>query len=114
MVDAKTEIVTKLSTDTSLNVYYDLIEHPYSLPCITYSIYDNRSQTKGNVIEYSSVGAYVKLWGTDFTTLMPYAIKIDKSMNELGYTRQSYNEMNIDEELCLIFQYRGLAKEERN
>lgn len=112
MVDTSKPLVTKLKT--ILPTYYELVEHPYTMPCITYMAYDNQETDSGNTLAYSSVAYYIKLWGKDIATLMPYSIQIDTAMKSLGYNRESYNEMAIGNELCFIFQYRGLSKEERS
>lgn len=114
MLDVNKQIVNKLKTKTGLNVYYELIEHDYTMPCITYMTYDNYESHSGNTMAYSSIGYYIKLWGKSLSVLMPYMLLIDEQMKSLGYNRESYNEMAIGDEICLISQYRGLGLEERS
>ena len=112
MIDTSKPLVKELKK--ILPTYYELVEHPYNMPCITYMTYDNQETESGDTLAYSSVAYYIKLWGKDYKTLMPYAIQIDDAMKGIGYNRESYNEMAIGNEICFIFQYRGLSKEERS
>lgn len=112
MLDVNKNLVSKLKTDTGLGVHYELFPKKYTMPCITYMPYDNYETNTGDTLAYSSIAYYIKLWGKNHEELMPYMAIVDASMRELGYKRESYNELAIANDLCLIAQYRALGKEE--
>lgn len=114
MVDSNQQLVTTLATATGYNVYYELTQYEYTMPCITYQCYNNEEQQVGDNLIYSSVAYYVKLWGTDLAVLIPKMQLADAALKNIGYQRVSYNELAIDDYICLVAQYRGLAKEERS
>lgn len=114
MLDVNQSIVSALKAATGYEVYYELFGQTNAMPCITYLTYDNSEILTGNKISYSSIGYYIKLWGTDLSVLLPKYQLIDEAMRTLGYVRESYNELAINDEICLIGQYRALGKEERS
>lgn len=107
-------IVSKLSEATNLQVFYELFVQELQMPCITYSMYDNNETANGNKMSHSEVAYYIKLWGHDLADMLPTYKIIDATMHDLGYSRQSYNEMAIDDFICMIGQYRGVGIEERS
>lgn len=62
-------------------------------------------------LRYSYKTFRIKLWGDDLAVLSPYTVELDELMFALGFTRTNYNELWYNEKICMIFDYRGLAKE---
>lgn len=80
-------------------------------PLITYRQYENRANEQSKVIEYSSIGYYIKVWADDLADVIEYIKKVDKTMRELGYKRTTYNELVLERQVCGIATYEAIGFE---
>lgn len=110
MLDVKKQLVTALSE--ILPTHYELYaDSTMALPCITYLESQNSSAIEGDTLGYSNVTYNIKLWGRDLSALMPYAQQIDTKMRDLGYSRNSFNELEANGQICMLMIYQGLGHE---
>lgn len=114
MLDYKPTLVEKLET-LNLPVYYELfVDSSSAIPCITYQEINDYSTAEGDTLRYSQKRFRIKLWGDTFAALVPVIDELDPLMKTIGLTRSNYNELSYNGQLCLIFDYQGLAQEEIN
>lgn len=73
--------------------------------------WSDQAHYEADNLRYSYKTFRIKLWGDDLAVLAPYTVELDKLMFALGFTRTNYNELWYNEKICMIFDYRGLAKE---
>lgn len=111
MFDAKKQLANTLSK--ILPTYYELFcDSNTSKPCITYRETNNYQYLLGTTLGYSYVRYDIKLWGKAVGELENYALQIDDALREIGYTRISYDELTVEDNIEFIMTYEGLAHEE--
>lgn len=110
MFDYKPVLVEHLNT--ILPTYYELfVDSSTETPCLTYLEINNRADEESDNLRYSTLSYQIKIWGTQLSSLMEYATKLDEVMYELGFSRKSYNELSYNNQCQLIFRYEAKAKE---
>ena len=110
MVDVKKLVVASLKE--ILPTYYELfVDSSTPLPCITYRVVNDSDDITTRDAGTSNVTYAVKVWGNAVGNLTDYMTQIDDAMRELGFIRISYNELAVDNQLCLIGNYEGLCFE---
>lgn len=111
MIDYKPTLVENLNA--ILPTYYELfVDNSIETPCITYIEDENTVYTEASNLRYSYITYTVKIWGRNgIDELVPYVNQLDNLMFSLGFKRQSYNELWMDEQVSLIFRYRGISYE---
>lgn len=113
MIDYKPDLVSNLST-LGLPVYDELfVDSSTETPCITYMEMNNVGYKEFEVdsIKYSYLNFRIKLWGDDLAQLSPYRGSLDELMYSLGFSRNNYNELWYNDQLCMICDYQALAYE---
>lgn len=111
MIDYKPTLVSQLET-LGLPVQYELfVDSSTTTPCITYMEIDNHVYTEADNLRYGYVTFRIKLWGDDLSVLSPKRSQIDDLMFSLGFTRTSYNELWMDNQVSMIMDYQGISKE---
>ena len=111
MISYKETLKAQLDT-LGLPVLYELmVDSDTTTPCITYMEQSDTAHYEADNLRYSYKTFRIKLWGDDLAVLTPYSLELDKLMFALGFTRINYNELWYNEKICMIFDYRGLAKE---
>ncbi len=111
MIDYRPELKAKLET-IGLPVYYELfLTKEAEMPCISYMLADDMVEETSNVLEYSRVYFYVKVWSNQIADLAHYSQKIDELMRTLGFTRGNATELWQDSVGQIQLRYSGLAKE---
>lgn len=95
-----------------LPTYYELFcDSSTPMPCITYREAVNRVEIQTEVIGYSIVGYYVKVWAKDVKTVQETVVLIDAAMRKLGYHRTSTNELVAERQIEKIMTYEGIGFE---
>lgn len=110
MIVFDTEIVEALSE--ILPCYYEnFITDTITLPCITFVENNNSSYLEGDALRYSHINYTVKLWMDD-KTQQTYLPLIDYTMRELGFIRNSTNEMVNGSVIEKIMDYEAIGYED--
>lgn len=113
MLDYKPTLVAALDEALDIPVYYELfVDSTTATPCVTYIEQNDYAEQEGNTIRYSRKRFRIKIWGDDLATLSVYLGTVDDTMFSLGFKRVNYNELWYNEQLCMIVDYLGLAKED--
>lgn len=98
-----------------LPTYYELIcDSKTTKPCITYNEYMNNIDIGSDVVGYSNVGFYIKIWANSIATIQQKAPLIDNAMRQLGYRRASSNELSVDGQIEKIMAYEAIGFEKYN
>lgn len=104
-------VIDKLTTDTGLNVYYELtLDSSLPKPCISYQIYNDFDDERGDTIYYNTIQYMIKLWGDDIAELEGYKKLIKKSMHDMSFSQVSYNELTMDNQICEMMVFEGLVR----
>jgi len=113
MVNYHNSLYNELKTSfPNVEVKYELfVDSSTSLPCITYCGASNISYLTGDTLSFSNVSYYVKVWGNSLAETLPIMEDVDDKMKELGFVRESYNELSFNTQICLISLYRGIGYE---
>ena len=113
MVNYHSSLFTELKTSfPNIQVEYELfVDSSTPLPCITYCGANDISYLEGDTLRYSNVSYYVKVWGNSLSETLPIMEHVDSLMKELGFTRESYNELSFNTQICLISLYSGIGFE---
>lgn len=113
MIDVKQQLVTVLSG--ILPTYYELFcDSSTTMPCITYRESNNYDHLTGNTLGYSYVRYDIKVWGKVISDLSQYVQRVDRALNAIGYTRVTYQELTVNDNIECIMVYEGLALEDIN
>ena len=111
MLYVKPEVVEALSK--VLPTYYeDFVDENTAIPCISYKEsgnYDNRITC--NSCGYSDIYYTVKVWGNDIDTLSQNAAEVSDAMRELGFKRNSYNEMGAGNLKSIVMIFNAIGFE---
>lgn len=111
MIDYKPTLVAALET-LGLPVYYELfVDSATATPCITYMEQNDQAYMEADNLRYSYKTFRIKLWGDDLAQLSTTMTALDSLMFSLGFKRNNYNELWYNEQICMILDYQGLAKE---
>lgn len=111
MLDIKPKIVAELSN--ILPCYYELFcDSNTPTPCITYMEAFNGDSTITNEFGYSRVIFNIKVWDRADSFDFSYAQQIDKVMRDMGFTRNSSNEIVVDNMIEQILTYQTECFEE--
>lgn len=113
MVDVSKIIKSELEK-AGLKVYNEhFIDSKTEVPCITYRLYDNSSYTEGDLIGYSSIVFYIKVWAKYIKEIEEYSCKVDKIMRALGFKRTNMDSDLWYDNICQrALKYQNLALEE--
>ena len=116
MIDFDKNIVTALSAievseGVFLPCYYEnFIIEDITLPCITYVENNNSSYLEGDALRYSHINYTVKLW-MDNKTQQSYLPAIDEAMRDMGFVRNSTNEIVNGRVIEKIMDYEAIGWE---
>lgn len=116
MIDFDKQIVAALSTievssGVYLPVYYEnFIIEDITLPCITYVENNNSSYLEGDTLRYSHLNYTIKLW-IDNKNQQSYLEDIDDAMREIGFVRNSTNEIVNGRVIEKIMDYEAVGWE---
>lgn len=113
MIDYGDKIVEQLSE--ILPTYYELFcDSNTSKPCITYKPADNYEINNDNGLGYSGLKYHIKLWGDQlsYTSLCSYMQQIADVMTELHFKREAYNELVVNQQICMIATYTAVGYED--
>ena len=116
MIDFDKNIVTALSAievseGVYLPCYYEnFITQDITLPCITYVENNNSSYLEGDALRYSHLNYTIKLWMDDKNQQI-YLNAIDEAMKEIGFIRQSTNEIVNGRVIEKIMDYEAIGWE---
>ncbi len=99
MINQKTAVYKKLKELQDEKVVKDVCEEGKQdwskLPCITYMELGNEPSDYGDDKEYSSALAIkADVWGTSSSEVSKIAIQVVSKMQELGYERTLYLDVN--------------------
>lgn len=110
MIDYRKDLQTELSK--ILPTYPEIFIKKCSLPCITYRLNNNADITYNAAsFGYSELSFIIKLWGTDYPTLVSYEEQLDATMHSLGFMRNSANELNYNNQIQLVYIYDAVGYE---
>lgn len=112
MIDYHNKLVNAL--ETVLPTHYEMIlKSGMKTPCISYMETNNAVSANGDTVGYSRLSYQIKVWGNDIATLQKYALKIDKVLRPLGWTRISTGELHDRNSSMIqkIMTYEALALE---
>lgn len=110
MISVKQQLVSELSRLGT--VRYELaVDSSTPLPCITYIESANTSDKEGETIRTSYVDYTIKVWANMAATIDLLAPQIDAKMKALGFWRTASQEITIDNIICKIMVFEGLAVE---
>lgn len=112
MIDYHSSLVNALNS--VLKTHYEMaLTSGTKTPCISYMELNNAVTANGDTLGYSRIQYQVKVWGTDIEELQKYALKIDKVLRPLGWTRISAGELydNQSSMIQKILTYEALASE---
>jgi hypothetical protein len=113
MVNYHTTLVNALNT--ILPTHYEMVLHSgLETPCISYMELNNAVVANGTQLGYSRLTYQIKVWGNRIEDLQNYALKIDKILRPLGWTRVSSRELydNQSSMIQKIMTYEALASEQ--
>ena len=116
MIDFDKQIVAALSTievseGVYLPCYYEnFITSEITLPCITYVENNNSSYLEGDTLRYSHLNYTIKFW-MDNKNQQIYLNKIDEALLELGFKRNSTNEIVSGGVIEKIMDYEAIGYE---
>ena len=116
MIDFDKSIMTALSAievseGVYLPCYYEnFITQDITLPCITYVENNNSSYLEGDTLRYSYLNYTIKLWMDDKNQQI-YLNPIDEAMKEIGFIRQSTNEIVTGRVIEKIMDYEAIGWE---
>lgn len=116
MIDFDKNIMTALSAievseGVYLPCYYEnFITQDITLPCITYVENNNSSYLEGDALRYSHLNYTIKLWMDDKNQQI-YLNAIDEAMKEIGFIRQSTNEIVNGRVIEKIMDYEAIGWE---
>lgn len=105
MIDIKQQLVSVLTTATSLPVYYELLFKPGSVPAITYIEVDDAALYDGDRRNYSTLRYEVKVWGTVLGDVIDTSIAADAALREMGWSRYAAFETNNNELIIKVLRY---------
>ena len=109
MIDFDKQIVEALSP--ILPCYYEnFITGEITLPCITYVQNNNSSYAEGDTLRYSQLNYTVKLW-MDNKNQQSYLQDIDLAMLDMGFRRNSANELVNGRVIERIMDYEAIGYE---
>ena len=117
MIDFDKNIMAALSTievseGVYLPCYYEnFITDQITLPCITYIANNNSSYLEGDTLRYSHLNYTVKLW-MDNKTQQSYLAAIDEAMRDMGFFRNSANELVDGRLIVKIMDYEAIGYED--
>ena len=112
MIDYNKELVKALNT--ILPTYYEMSLHSgLATPCISYMEVNNYVDRNGDTLGYSRLTFQIKVWANNIATIQEYALKVDKVLRHLGFTRISSGELydNNSSMIQKIMTYEALASE---
>lgn len=113
MLSEHTNVKAALETATGLTVYYELFaDASIPFPAITYMESGNNAAAEGDTLAYSNVTFTVKIWADQISQACSYAEMVDQAMREMGYRRESSNELTVGTQISKILTYVGLGLEE--
>lgn len=110
MIDFDKQIMAALS-DILPCYYENFITSEITLPCITYIENNNSSYLEGDALRYSHLNYTIKLW-MDNKTQQSYLPVIDHAMIEMGFVRQSANEIVNGRVIEKIMDYEAIGYED--
>lgn len=113
MIDYHKKLVEALNT--VLPTYYEMALHSgIKTPCISYMETNNYVSNKGDTLGYSRITYQVKVWANDLSILQENALKVDKVLRPLGFTRLSSGELYDNQSTMIqkILTFEALALEE--
>lgn len=112
MSNLKKEIVSNLQAAVGLEVLYELFcDSTTKKPVITYLEANDKDVAIGDTLGYSRVNFYIKLWGDNLASLEPYREALKAEMRRMGFVRESYNELVMGSQICMIWLFQGLYRE---
>lgn len=116
MIDFDKQIMAALSAievseGVYLPCYYEnFITQDITLPCITYVENNNSSYLEGDTLRYSHLNYTIKLWMDDKNQQI-YLNAIDEALLDIGFYRQSTNEIVNGRVIEKIMDYEAIGYE---
>lgn len=110
MIDYRKDLYNALSL--VLPTFPEIFVKKASMPCITYRLNNSADLTTfSDGFGYSELSYIIKLWGSSEDDLYTYEAKIDDTMHELGFTRNSANELTYNNQMQLVYVYDAVGYE---